>query len=137
MGRPRKPLKLHVLEGTGRKQRLEARAGELQLAPGNVGEPPEWFTPEALAVWQWWTSDPEYSALVARVHRDALVHYCHLQGAFERGCKGLNDGISASDQQTLNSLRMQFGGSPASQSKVKAPGRKDETLSPFELLKQA
>jgi phage terminase small subunit len=119
MGRPRKPIGLHVLDGTARKGRMEKRKDELKLPSRPIGPPPEYLTPAALEEWKLLTEDPDYSQILSCVHRGALIQLCVLHGRMVEDARG--EPMTASQMQTLNSLRMQFGITPASQSKVKAP----------------
>jgi phage terminase small subunit len=49
-GRPPKPTKLHVIQGTGRAHRLRKRQGE-PVPSGGIGDPPDWLQPGAKEVW--------------------------------------------------------------------------------------
>jgi P27 family predicted phage terminase small subunit len=144
MARPKKPLSLHKLQGTGRKSRIEARASELNLPAGSVGPAPEWFGEIARAEWDRLTTHEQYSQVLNPVHYGTLLHYC---GLFERMVKELRgdkvtvDGVvqpatlSASERQTLNSLAMQLGITPASQGKVRMPGETKKQESPWAATK--
>jgi phage terminase small subunit len=120
MARPPKPIALHILDGTDRKDRMEKRQDELKLPPGSVGDPPEWFSPLALEEWNRLTGDPDYSQVLAPVFRGALIEYCFLYGKMLAQVQGTGPFV-AGERQMLHSLRMQLGVTPASQSKVKGP----------------
>lgn len=122
MARPRKPTALHVIQGTMRASTKKQRENTLELEPGSPGDAPEWFDATARDEWERLTKDPDYSQVLSAVHRGALIEYCVLFGRMMAEARG--DGkISASERQTLNSLRMQLGITPASQSKVKTTGK--------------
>lgn len=121
MGRPRKPV---TELKAPKKSRLTARLAELSLPAGPLGPPPEWFHPLAVDEWQRVTMNPQYSAVLNPVHRGGLIHYCALHARMVRREMGEEIAFSASDQQTLSSLRMQLGLTPASQTKVRLPGEK-------------
>jgi hypothetical protein len=73
--------------------------------------------------------------MLSAVHRGALEEYCVLYGRMVLDAKGIlfvrrvEQGavvevqyhLTASERQTLNSLRMQLGITPASSAKVKMP----------------
>ena len=50
-GRPRKPTQLHVVQGTGRKCRMEKRKNEPR-PDGEVGNPPAFLTKKQQAAWR-------------------------------------------------------------------------------------
>lgn len=141
-GRPAKPKALHIVHGTARKSRMAKRAGELELKPGSIGKCPTWICPEGREEWTRLVKDAEYASVLAPVMRGAVIDYCNLYGRMVRAERRLpmwvdgkeapaetkrkgkvipppRETISASERQTLHSLRMQLGLTPASQSKVK------------------
>lgn len=129
-GRPLKPIALHMIQGTGRTERLARRANELSLAPGQLDDPPDFLDADALAEWQRITKHAEYSKVLAGVHWGALVDYCILFSRMLRDAREQADKtippearfvMKGTERQTLQSLRMQLGITPASQSKVKMP----------------
>lgn len=121
-GRPPIPISKHRERGTFQPCRHE---GKLELQPGDVGEHPDWFGAEAKAEWGRVVMDPQYSRVLAPVHRGALVQYCHLYGKMVLEAKGEGK-ITASENNTLNSLRMQLGLTPASSAKVALPKAQPE-----------
>lgn len=124
-GRPAKPVALHVLQGTDQPCRMADRGAELALPPSPVGEPPEYFGDIARAEWEALTSHPQYAQVLNPVHRGVLIQYCLLHEKMVRQAKG-EDKMTASELQTLNSLRMQLGLTPAAQSKVRMPEKPRE-----------
>jgi phage terminase small subunit len=92
----------------------------LKLDPSSPGRAPEWFDQEAKAEWKRLAGNAEYSKVLSSVHRGTLIEYCVLFARMVAEAKGLGK-LTASERQTLNSLRMQLGITPASQSKVRAP----------------
>lgn len=115
-GRPPKPSKLHVLHGTRPDRKRE---NELEIESGPIGDPPNCVAvvPEAMAEWQLVTSDLIYSQILAPVFRSVLIEYCLLHAEMISG------EIKSGDRKQLNSLRMQLGLTPASQSKVRVPSK--------------
>jgi P27 family predicted phage terminase small subunit len=139
-GRPAKPMALHVVHGTVRKERHGKRVNELRMKPGNLGACPNWLPPEGIEEWKRLTTDREYSKCLSPAHRGALIDYCNLYGRMERSERQLPkwvDGkiapadaetgiapvefLTSSERNNLHSLRMQLGLTPASQSKVQMP----------------
>jgi P27 family predicted phage terminase small subunit len=142
MPRIRKPQALHIIHGTERARDKQRRKKELCLKGGSVGECPSWINPEGREEWNRLTSDPDYSPVLAPAMRGTMIDYCNLYGRMirhERQLPEWVDGresqeivnengsiipplvekLSASQRQTLHSMRMQLGLTPASQSKVK------------------
>lgn len=119
MGRPRKPV---AELKAPKKSRLVARLAELSVPAAPVGPPPKWFHAIAKDEWKRVTKHPQYSAVLSPLHRGALIHYCALYARMVRREMGEDVAFSASDQQTLSSVRMQLGLTPASQTKVRMPG---------------
>lgn len=135
MGRPRKALHLHVLEGT-RRARHAGRENELHLPAGSVGACPSWLPPEGKEEWKRLTTDKHYSKCLAAVHRGALIDYCNLYGRMIRSERGLPrwlngrvyvpkdrreskvETLAASERNAMHALRTQLGLTPGSQSKV-------------------
>ena len=125
-GRPTIPFELHVARGTDRKYVHDRHENELKLTPGSLGDPPEWFKPEALLEWQRLTADPVLGKILSSAHRSGLIEYCVLHGRMiddGRGGKG-HKKMTSEQRKTLSSLRMQFGLTPAAQSKVRVPAAK-------------
>jgi hypothetical protein len=117
MGRPRKPTSLHVVQGTGRKSRMEKRSGEPKIT-ASVGAPPEFIAgdPVTLEAWQWAAALPQVNAS----HRPVVEHFCVLYKRFRQDVADERV-MSASERQTYHSIQMQLGATPAAQSKVSAP----------------
>lgn len=119
-GRPKKPIGLHKVQGTARKQRLEDRINELNLPAGPMGDPPEWFGDLAREEWSRLTNHEQYRLVLNPVHRSILIQHCALEQKFMLSMQG-GAPMTASEFQMYNSGRMQLGITPASQSKVKMP----------------
>jgi len=122
MGRPKKPKSLHVVQGTARKCRMDARANELELAPGDMGDAPEWMPASGKSEWERLRTDAEYSQVLAPAMRGLFEHYCLLYARMVEDARGERQ-MSASERQTYHSLCMQLGLSPASQAKVNGPAK--------------
>lgn len=131
-GRPKKPQKLHVLHGTNRADRDSKRAGELQLESGDIGQPPDWISPEARAEWVY-LMGTEWATILAPADRSTFLRYCILFGRNERAERGLLrwDGglehpeafekMGSQEPALLHQLAIQLGLTPAARSKVQAP----------------
>ncbi len=124
MGRPRKPTKLHVLQGTKNATRHKDRAAEPIITTG-IGGAPDWLGAESRAKWAELAGDPEYGQVLNASHRETLLHYCILYGRLVDDGKGI-EAMKASDRQTFHSLAMQLGRTPAAQSKVGVPQKAPE-----------
>ena len=110
-----------------RRDRLQARANELTLPTSPVGDAPEWLLPDARAEWDLLVLNAEYARALNAAHRGALIEYCVLFGRMLLWAKG-EGAITASERQTLNSLRLQLGITPAAQCRVKiANGKPTES----------
>lgn len=121
MPRNRKPIAELKAKGTFRKDRHAGRVSELVLPAGSLGPPPAWFGAAAIEEWDRLTK--EMAAILNPAHRSALVALCGLTQRETDDFTG-GDKITASERQTLHSLRMQFAVMPASQTKVKLPESK-------------
>jgi phage terminase small subunit len=119
-GRPPKPIELHRLQGTDRPDRMAARETEFVIDPDGVGPAPEWLGEVARQEWERLAKHPQYSQVLCSIHWGVLIEYVVL---FElMVLAGQKKGtISASQRQALNSLRLQLGISPSSQSRIKMP----------------
>lgn len=105
------------------------------LPAGAVGDAPEFLKGPALDEWVHLTQNEHYSRLLAPAHRGALVEYCVLFGRMIDDANGLGE-MTASQRQTLNSLRMQLGLTPVSSGKIAAPVE-SPSENPWADLKQA
>lgn len=119
-GRPRKPLLLHAIHGTARKDRHAKRGDELQITGEPLGDPPDFLAAEAAEEWIRLTNHAEYKQVLGSIHRSALIEYCTLHGRMIEDVRGGKE-FGSTQRQVLSSLRMQLGLTPASQSKVKFP----------------
>lgn len=148
MGRPRKPVLLHKMDGTFRKDRHALR---VSIPPERLGAPPEWLDIDAVEEWKRLTDHPVYGELLSKPHRGALIEYCVLFSRMVRDAKGMlfvrsieggkvveiEYRMTASERQTLNSLRMQLGLTPASQSKLTQAPETQPTGNRFAALRTA
>lgn len=124
-GRPPIPLELHKARGTDRTRVHNREKGCLQIDASSVGRCPAWLPREAKAEWKRITGHAEYGRVLSVLDRGALLDYCSLHAQMEAHHRDpVNNALSASDGQRLQSLRMQLGLTPASRSKVKAPTAK-------------
>ncbi len=123
MARPKKPIKVLELQGTDRKCRIEARADELQLPAGPMGDPPEWFEADAREEWARLVNHPEYSKVLNPAFRGALIAYCVLYQRMIQDAQGKGE-MSSGERRAFASLQMQMCITVASQSKVKMPDKK-------------
>lgn len=119
-GRPRKPLLLHAIHGTARKDRHDKRAEELQITGESLGDPPDFLGAEAKKEWILLTTHKEYKQILGTPHRSLLIEYCTLHGRMIEDAKG-GTPLNSTQRQILSSLRQQLAATPASQSKVKLP----------------
>jgi phage terminase small subunit len=124
-GRPRKPTKLHELQGTGRKARLAARAGELDLSGCPAGEPPSVLGDEGKRYWRELVEHEVYGRILTWADRGPLLHLCLLFERLIADAKAERT-MTASERQTYHSLCMQMGLTPSSRSRIATPGDKPE-----------
>lgn len=126
-GRPPKPIGLKIIDGDtrhlGAKKFAESTRGTFEASvvgagPGSLGPAPEWLTKYGVAEWDRLTNHPQYSMALNEVDRGALEHYCFLHEKLQKHMRGQGEELRASDSQTLHSLRMQLGVTPASRAKV-------------------
>ncbi len=117
MPRPRKPVSQLV---NPKKIRLEKRLAELSLPAGPLGEAPKWLKPDARDEWDRLTGHEQYSKVLNPIHRGTVIEYCVLYGRMVENARDAGK-FSAAERQMLQSLRMQLGITPASQTKVRMP----------------
>ncbi len=142
-GRPPIPFATHEARGTKRSYVKKREAEALSVATGPVGDPPEWISPEGREEWARIIGNEDYVRALTPVDRGAMIDYCNLYGVMVRASRRLpawidgapasipdaegvieREKLGASERQTLHSLRMQLGLTPASRPKVKAPAAK-------------
>jgi phage terminase small subunit len=115
-GRPRKPLTLHVLQGTAQKCRMEKRKNELQLPP-EVPDAPEWMSGEAKLEWGRITGHPMYAAILSKVDRAMLATFCTMWGRFVEAEKA-GAPVKTAHVLAMNSLASKLGLSPVDRTKI-------------------
>jgi phage terminase small subunit len=74
-GRPPKPTRLHILQGTGRAHRLKLRGRE-PVPSGSVGSPPDWLLPEAQQIWQEIVAAYGDAGVLTALDRSTLALFC-------------------------------------------------------------
>jgi len=120
-GRPPTPIAIHKKTGTYRKDR---HGGKFAPKPGDIGACPEELSGDAKEEWGRITGDHQYSAVLAPCHRSALIDYCNLHGKMMAEMRGEGK-ITSSERYMLHSLRLQFGLTPASAPKIRAPEQQE------------
>lgn len=133
-GRPRKPTKLHVLQGTRARQ---DRSREPAMPEGAPPRPP-WLSGEAVELWDELVAMLSASRLLSTAHGPALARLAQtwrrwreaesaLDAAQERGATAGRiatlQGLARKNGEAVDRLLAQFGLTPASQSKVTGPKR--------------
>lgn len=136
-GRPIKPTKLKLIQGTARKHRLNANEPDYQ--PIEDIAPPEELSPAASAHWQEIAGQLRAAGVLTRIDRDALIGYCEAwamwrnaqtqivkQGALVKNAKtGLPEQspfifVAEKAFKQWLSLSREFGLSPASRARIQA-----------------
>ena len=84
-GRPRKPTKLKILQGTQKPSRINPREPEPdveipEIPIGSDGKPV--LTGQEKAEWDYITPLLEEQGLIAKINRNSLVRYCILSAQF-------------------------------------------------------
>ena len=134
VGRPQKPLALHAIDGTLRKDRHAKRGQELTLAPGSIGECPDWVSPEAKEEWNRLLGT-EWAKILAPSHRTVFLRYCILWGREQRTerqlprwCDGyphpdpsIVETMGSQEPNLLHQLMQQLGLTPLSQTRLVVP----------------
>jgi len=117
-GRPRKPIELHLVQGTAEISRFRRQKRELEpQISEKLGGAPEWLPAEAAAEWEAkristpWLKSTDASAFMA---------YC---GLFARIKAKLisDDDITAGEWAAFRSYCQSFGFDPASRCKIQMP----------------
>ena len=125
MARPRKPTKLHVVQGTLRATRHRDRAGEPEvLAP--LGDPPSNWPGGAKALWHELSGQvPE--GVAGKADRIVFEVLCRAVGRLRE-----HSACSPALLAQVRYLCGEFGMTPASRSKVSAPASRE--INPFAKL---
>ena len=118
-GRPRKPAKLHILEGTYKAERHKEWVKEIET--GAIGDPPEWMDEIAKSEWIRLTTNAVYGKLLQASDVAEFIQYCVLFSRMILDAQGVAP-MSASERNTFHSLCMQLGMTPAARSKVMLGG---------------
>jgi P27 family predicted phage terminase small subunit len=88
-GRPPKPTKLHIVQGTARPDRMKRRAGEPKPQPIPL-ECPDHLKAEARKEWNWLVPKLVALGVGTEIDRDALVAYCRVYARWDRAEKKLD-----------------------------------------------
>jgi phage terminase small subunit len=121
-----KPTIIHLIEGTGRKSRLEKRKGEL-LLENSIPDAPDWMPPEAQREWGRLTAESQYSRALAKVDRAMLAVYCTLWARFVAGEQPDDPKRPARDRLTPTELMVmvnvggKLGLNPCDRIKLRTP----------------
>ncbi len=117
MARPRKPIALHLVQGTYRRDRHGPRTGTEPKAEGVIGERPRYIKGVAAQLWgqvkdfAWWLSE---------VDGYKLGMWCALQAEFERAPKKM----IASRITQLRAVGSELGIDPAARARLGIIDRK-------------
>lgn len=125
MGRrgPRpQPAALKMLDGTYREHR---HGQQVQLPPGDIGDPPEWLSHDAVA--RWHELRPRLPAgLFASIDRESFTAYCFAWGELLKWQRLLQQEYKASYAAHLNAAQKmvahyiaRFGFSPGDRANLK------------------
>lgn len=129
-GRPKKPVLLHKLHGTDRKDRMEKRVGELSLDSA-LPEPPEWLIPEARAEWERLVADSKYRACLATVDRAMMASYCQLWARFVESETTEGKEFSGTRLSALVQIAGKLGLNPQDRTKIKTPTPPEKANNPW------
>jgi P27 family predicted phage terminase small subunit len=89
-GRPRKPLRLHLLQGTLRPDQHNLNEPQVEEA---IPDPPAHLEGEALAEWNRITAELSGLKIISKLDRAALAAYCFSYAQWVEACEKLKDGI--------------------------------------------
>ena len=142
-GRPRKPTRLHLLEGTSQPSRLPQN--EPQPEPA-VPPCPEWLGPAARAEYRRVADELHHLRLIGRVDRALLVAYAQAWADFRAAVIELSEAakldfclekvernaaamkVKRQAVAELRGLAPHFGLSPATRAKLSVPEKPAEDL---------
>jgi len=145
-GRPRKPTRLKVLEGTYRPDR--APQSEPQPDP-STPSCPTWLHPEAQREWRRLVPHLEELGLLTQVDRAALAAYCQLYARWwqaereieKHGMVQYTDtgyavqrpevGVSNTALTQMRRYLVEFGLTPAARTRIDAPTAPDKPRNAF------
>jgi phage terminase small subunit len=119
-GRRPIPTKIHMLQGTAQKCRMEKRAGELIL-DNALPDAPDWMPPEAQREWGRLTSESQYAKVLAKVDRGMLTAYCILWSRFVDGETGKEKRMTPTELMVMVNLGAKLGLNPCDRVKLKLP----------------
>jgi len=127
-GRPRKPKKLHLLQGTHQKCRHEDR-DEIELPPG-VPEKPEFLDDFAAEEWDRIVEKLSGYGILSNIDGAVLAVYCELYSEFEstRSCRSA---FPASKFASLRAAYTDLGLSPAARTKIPGSNREIKKKNTF------
>jgi len=128
MGNPRKPKKLHVLQGTYKKNRHDGR-DELELLPG-IPKKPEYLNDIASKEWDKTVEKLSDYGIISDLDEAALAMYCELYSEFQstRSCPS---NFPAAKITALRTACADLGLSPISRTKIPGRTKKEKKKNPF------
>jgi len=131
-GRPPKPTKLHLINGTYRPDRMN-RKNEPRPVQGK-GKAPSWLKGEALKEWRRVAPELQRTGVLTAIDETLLAAYCSLVGIFIDGVKS-GEPMKSSLIAQLRGLAASFGLDPSSRGRLSVPP--PEPVDPMEdFLKQ-
>lgn len=120
MGRPRKPNRLKLLQGTDRPGRMYP---EVEYVPlGEVPAPPDDLDgPDAVLMWEEIAPQLHAVGIFTAMDKFIVLRLCNLHSAILR-LERAHQRVPTSDVQVFSQLLQQLGMTPASRSKVATSG---------------
>jgi phage terminase small subunit len=120
-GRPAKPTKLHVVQGTDRPDRMKKRVRE-PVPTGAIGDPPSWLQPEAKRVWREIVAGYGEVAVLTILDRQQLMTYCQMFARWVESEKAREYvPLPASFIATMASLGGKLGLNPSDRTRLRTP----------------
>ncbi len=123
MPNKRKPTKLHLLEGTDRKDRA---VDEPDYEPTDGAEPPDWLLgPEAILEWERLTGLLEDQRVLTDPDLTMLGHLCNYHAKVVSTWR-MGETPKAATITQLRMMYLEFGLTPASRAKVSKSGEEPD-----------
>jgi phage terminase small subunit len=123
-------MKIHVLQGTARKDRHGSRSGEIE--PGG-GFPvcPDYLSDFAKGEWMRMSKISKWAAAITAADATELEVYCQLKGLWIDSCNPENEPMSEGLIRQMRSAAAKLGLTPSDRVKIRVPEPEAKPMNKF------
>jgi phage terminase small subunit len=119
MANPRKSARLHILHGTGRRDRATRPAQDADRF-GPLGAAPRWLLPVARSLWREIDASLGKAGVLTALDRTQLALYCQMYARWEDAERN-NEPLKTAHAATMATIASKLGLNVADRAKLRLP----------------